>query len=437
MLIALLSVFFLFTVKGGICLGENGNFEDFVNMVDTNISAAKQYVISQWNDEVLKVDKPNRVHFYGYYDFIIIGAGAAGAVIASRLSEINKWKILLLEAGGPTNDFIKIPGMALYSFHSDFTWGYNSTPQENACHAFLNNECFMIQGKGLGGTTILNAAIYSRGHSEDFDRWENVFGNPGWSYEKVLPYFKKSEHAVFTPRDEEYHGVNGPLTISHTNVTPGLNPVLIKAAEELGLDYLEDYNGRYHNGISITQFDLKGNERVTSASAFLDDFRNKKNLEVSPFSFATKILIDQRKRAYGVRFIKNGKIYVAKARKEIIVSAGTFNSPQLLMLSGIGPEDHLKSLQIKVIQNSPVGKNLEDHLMFIGVHFRTNTPFNNHTLREQLKLYINHQRPLTAGIGCELLAFRNKQNDETKRPYMEIMFNNPSFDGEVGNLSFL
>ncbi|KAL1501860.1 hypothetical protein ABEB36_007106 [Hypothenemus hampei] len=212
----------LFMVQKGFGLGENGNIEELSAMVESHIVAAENYVLPKDNAKLIKVDPYKIVGYYGTFDFIIIGAGTSGSVIANRLSEIGNWTVLLLEAGGHADDFSKILGLSSYLSYSDFNWGYNSTEQQNACLGRINQQCFLTQGRGLGGSTILNGAFYARGHPEDYNRWESVYGNPGWSYDKLLPYFKKSEHAVFYPRDKKFHGVYGPFTISQVNSTPGL-----------------------------------------------------------------------------------------------------------------------------------------------------------------------------------------------------------------------
>ncbi|KAF7265406.1 hypothetical protein GWI33_021179, partial [Rhynchophorus ferrugineus] len=159
---------------------------------------------------------------FGSYDFIIVGAGAAGAVLANRLTEIKKWTVLLLEAGGPDNDFTKILGLEPYTLLSPMSWGYNTTKQEHSCLGIENQQCFLPLGNVIGGGTTINAAVYARGHPEDYNRWDKVYHNKGWSYEEVLPYFKKSEKAILEPRDSSFHGDGGPFTISHVGKIPGL-----------------------------------------------------------------------------------------------------------------------------------------------------------------------------------------------------------------------
>ncbi|XP_030761999.1 LOW QUALITY PROTEIN: glucose dehydrogenase [FAD, quinone]-like [Sitophilus oryzae] len=392
-------------------------------MVQSNISAAQNYVIPKNNYDLVKTVNSTTVE-YGSYDFIIIGAGAAGAVVANRLSEIRGWKILLLDAGGEDNDFNKILGLYGYELFSPKTWGYNTTFQKNGCLGMINQRCFLPQGKVIGGGTTINGAVYARGHPEDFNRWVSVYNNSGWSYDEVLPYFKKSEKAVFEPRDRFYHGDNGYVTISQPPVTSNLGPLMRDIFKEGGVEYNYDYNGKCEHGLSIAELFLKGNERVSTASAFLDNFRSRENLRISLNSFVTKIVIDNvTKSARGVEFVKNGQKYFAKADKEVIVSAGGVNSVQVLLLSGIGPEKHLKEINVPLVKNLPVGEYLQDHVMFIGLVIRINGTIYNDTLRELLMRYRRNQRPLISFL--ENIAFTNIDKDTKKRPDIEYIVSLP------------
>ncbi|XP_030762861.1 glucose dehydrogenase [FAD, quinone]-like isoform X2 [Sitophilus oryzae] len=367
---------------------------------------------------------------FGTFDFIIIGAGAGGGVLANRLSEILEWNVLLLEAGGSPDDFTKILGLSAYTYYSTRSWGYNVTSQKHACLAANEEKCIFPQGRGLGGGTTINGGVYVRGHPEDFDRWVSVYGNPGWSYEEVLPYFKKSENALFEPRDSYYHGEGGYWTVDQCLSTPTVVDLFKPLFKEKGIDFIDDYSGKYENGIAQYQMSLKGNERVSTYSAFLENFTSRSNLNISLNNFVTKIAINKAtKTAYGVYFVKDGVNYFAKAKKEVIVSAGGVNSAQLLMLSGIGPKKHLKDLNIPLVKNLPVGQNLQDHVMFIGLIFRTNRIFYNQTMAEMLKLYEENQRPLMTGYSVELVSFTNFGRNQTIRPDIEYQISTPPPSG--------
>ncbi|XP_030762858.1 toll-like receptor 8 isoform X2 [Sitophilus oryzae] len=294
-------------------------------------------------------------------------------------------------------------------------------------YAMQNQECFLPQGKVIGGGTTINAALYVRGHPEDFDRWESVYGNPGWSYADVLPYFKKTENAAFEHVDLTYGGVDGYYTVNHSSRTAGLDELLSPSFESSGLKYLWDYNGAEEVGYSPFQFSTKGNERTSTASAFLHGFTSRRNLNLSINSFVTKVAIDNAtKTAEGVYFVKDGVNFYARATKEVIVSAGAINSAQLLIISGIGPKNHLEELDIPIIQNLPVGQYLQDHVMFIGLTIRTNKVLNNQTLVEMLALYEQNLRPLTSGFNTEVIAFTNFGQSQNVRPDIEYLLATPS-----------
>ncbi|XP_060535996.1 glucose dehydrogenase [FAD, quinone]-like [Cylas formicarius] len=398
------------------------NFSDLVAMISGNISAARAYTLPLDNEKLTYVNDTTLNNF-GTFDFIVVGSGSAGSVVANRLTEIAEWTVLLLEAGGSDDDFTDILGFASFSYFSEKNWGYNTTPQADSCLGMVNNQCLYPRGKVRGGCSTINGGVYARGHPDDFDEWAEL-GNSGWSYNEVLPYFIKSERAVFPDREEDFHGDDGYMYVDNTSETPGLEPVIFAAFEELNQTRV-DYNGRNQLGVAKRQFNLKGNKRSSSSRAFLDDFQNRTNLNVSLGSFVTQILIDSScGAAYGVEFIKHGKRYVAYASKEVILSAGVINSPQLLMLSGIGPSNGLQDLGIEVIRDLPVGQNLEDHVGYIGLFFRTNQTFYNITLVEQLQLYVQNLRPVTGG-SSELVNFVNLDGTRD-RPDAEIVIGVPA-----------
>ena len=294
------------------------------------------------------------------YDYIIIGAGSAGCVLANRLSEDPNTRVLLLEAGAPDKKpKIHIPAGYGDLHKSEVDWGFWTEPQK----VILDRKIYLPRGKTLGGCSSTNAMVYVRGNRADYDEWSEL-GNPGWSYEEVLPFFKKSEHNE--DFQDEHHGQQGPLNVTRAKQfkTPFAD-AFVKGCVEAGIPDTPDYNGPEQEGASLFQFTIKDGKRHSAASAFLVPILHRKNLEVRTEALVQHILID----AYSAKGVawhspKTGA-QRALASKEVIVSAGAFRSPQLLMLSGIGDPEVLKKQGIEVKLALPgVGQNLQDHLMF-------------------------------------------------------------------------
>lgn len=291
------------------------------------------------------------------YDYIIVGAGSAGCVLANRLSANEKNKVCLIEAGPIlSKSFYRIPFASGFIIMNKATnWDFWTIPQ-----AHLNNRPISwITGKLLGGTSSVNGMLYVRGHASDYDNWANL-GNVGWSYKDVLPYFKKSEDSA--QGANEYHGVGGPLHVAKLKNISKLTQAYLDACAQAGFPTNNDWNGKEHEGIGLFDVMIKNGQRVSNANAFLDDIKSRKNLTILPNTQIVKILFEG-KRATGVRYIKDGKNVDILARKEVIVSSGTANSPKLLLLSGIGPREELEKHGIPIVHELPgVGKNLQDHL---------------------------------------------------------------------------
>jgi choline dehydrogenase-like flavoprotein len=352
------------------------------------------------------------------YDFIIVGAGSAGAVIANRLSEIDDWNILLLEAGGDPPVTSEIPAFLFSTIGSSSDWGYKAEPEEGICQGMADKQCHLPRGKVLGGSSTINAMLYVRGHRRDYDNWESS-GNVGWSYEEVLPYFKKSEdmQADFEGKDvSKFHGKAGLLTVEHFEDADPLKPALIEAWKELGYRYLED--GEITIGVMKSFATLRQGTRCSTAKAFLSPLKERKNIHVAKFSHVTKILIDpDTKTAYGVEFKNGNELKTVKASKEIIISAGSLNSPQLLMLSGIGPREHLEEIGINpIISDLPVGKNLQDHFINLGVLFSINKSKPQPTppqviLDATYNMFTGKKGPFSAIGTTDVLAFMSTEND--------------------------
>ncbi|XP_032795330.2 glucose dehydrogenase [FAD, quinone] isoform X1 [Daphnia magna] len=357
--------------------------------------------------------------FLNEYDFIVIGAGSAGAVVASRLSEISDWKVLLLEAGGEDPMAADVPGTAAVLQRSKVDWNFRTEPQSDACLAFRDKRCNWPRGKVIGGSSVLNYMMYVRGNKRDYDEWAEL-GNDGWSYDDVLPYFIKSEdnRNPYLAANKQYHGTGGYLTVQEPPFKTPLVTAFVEGGVEMGFDNV-DFNAAQQIGFAAVQGTIRRGTRCSTAKAFLRPVRSRNNLHISMHSHVHKVVIDpSTKQAIAVRFEKRGKIYQVKAKNEIVISAGAINSPQLLMLSGIGPADHLNSFGIPVIADLPVGENLQDHPETVGLVFRFDKPFGMletrfYNLATLLNYTINSAGPMSMLGGCEGLAwFKTKYASE-------------------------
>jgi len=290
------------------------------------------------------------------FDYIIIGAGSAGCVLANRLTENVSCKVLLLEAGGKGTPLINIPGAYGTLHRTSVDWAFQTEPQPHV----NNRKMFIPRGRVLGGCSSTNAMAYVRGNPEDYNEWASL-GNRGWSYEEVLPYFKKSEH--HERFGEPYHSNNGLLNVCFAQYPSRLDKVFLEACAETGIPYNEDYNGEVQWGASMLQYTIKNNRRHSTATAFLRPALMRSNLTVRTNVLVKQIIIE-KDTAIGVEFFKGSnsteKVY---CNKEIILSAGAIKSPQLLLLSGIGDERTLEKAAIDVkLHLHGVGKNLQDHI---------------------------------------------------------------------------
>ncbi|CAG9836446.1 unnamed protein product [Diabrotica balteata] len=390
---------------------------------DKYISSKDEYIPSTDDKDGDELD-------FGVFDFIIVGGGAAGCVLANRLSEIPSWKILLIEAGDQGNTVTDIPAMLVYSINSPFNWGYKSIPQSQCCQGMRNYSCNIPRGKGLGGSSLISAMLYVRGNPDDYNQWVKL-GNPNWSYEECLPYFKKAETADFVTPDQTYHGTTGPVHVNYTGPSSVINTAFFQAATfDMGLKIL-DYNGKEQIGAGQLQSTINFNKRVEAGSAYVTPIiKTRTNLIVSLRSFATKVVI-YGKKAVGVEFIKDRKKYFAKASKEILVTAGAVNSAQILMLSGIGPKEHLTKLGIKVLKNLPVGQHLVDHPVFAGLFFTTRLSQPEVSLPEQVHEYQSANTPLTRCFGAENIVYTNINNDSSAVPDIEFIAYAPPRGGDA------
>jgi choline dehydrogenase len=291
------------------------------------------------------------------YDYIIVGAGSAGCVLAARLTEDPRTRVLLLEAGGADRaKEIRIPAAFSKLFKTAVDWNYSTEPEPQ----LHNRRLYWPRGKVLGGSSAINAMIYVRGNRTDYDHWREL-GNAGWSFAEVLPYFKKSENQERGA--SEYHGVGGPVNVADPRYVNPLTGAFLAAAEEIGIASNPDFNGATQDGAALYQVTQKNGGRCSAADGFLQPARERDNLTVVTGAHAVRVLMEG-KRAVGVAFLRDGVMEEARADAEVILAGGTVNSPQLLMLSGIGPADELKAAGISAIHDLPgVGKNLQDHPM--------------------------------------------------------------------------
>ncbi|PAP77462.1 GMC family oxidoreductase [Rubrivirga marina] len=295
-------------------------------------------------------------------DYLIVGGGSAGCVLAARLSEDPDVRVLLLEAGqGDSRPEIHIPATFSRLFQTEADWNYHTEPQPGAAGRSL----YWPRGKVLGGSSSINAMIYIRGHHADYDGWA-AGGCEGWGYADVLPYFKRSEDNARGA--SAYHGVDGPLRVEDPSDPSPISEAFVEAAEAVGVGRTDDFNGAEQTGAGLYQLTQHRGRRVSAASAFLKPALKRENLRVRTGALVRRIVIEAG-RAVGVEAEVDGQVETIRAEREVVVCGGAINSPQLLMLSGIGAADDLARLGIDVVADRPgVGENLQDHLI-VGLHY--------------------------------------------------------------------
>ena len=345
------------------------------------------------------------------YDYTIVGAGSAGCVLANRLTEDPSTSVLLLEAGGLDEEqAIHIPVAFATLFKSPLDWA-NETEEQPHLH---NRRLYWPRGKVLGGSSSINAMVYIRGNHRDYDQWQ-ALGNEGWSYSNVLPYFKKAENQERESlRNSEYHAIGGPLNVSDLRTVNPLTHAFVEAGVEAGLPLRNDFNGEEQDGVGNYQVTQKQGQRHSAAVSYIHPILSRPNFTLRTRALVTNVIFDG-KRAVGIAYIQNGEQQQVQANKEVILAGGTINSPQLLMLSGIGPADHLNTLGIPVVADLPgVGQNLQDHPA-VPVLYACTQPISlihGQTPEHLLNFMENKMGPMTSNVA-EGGAFVRTQSNLT------------------------
>ena len=325
-------------------------------------------------------------------DYVVVGAGSAGCALAARLSEDPSVRVVLLEAGGrDTNPWIHVPVGYFKTMHNpSVDWCFKTEPDPG-----LNGRALAWpRGKVLGGSSSLNGLLYVRGQHADYDRWRQM-GCEGWGWDDVLPYFKRSEHQE--RGEDDWHGVGGPLSVSNMRLSRPICDAWVAAAQNAGYKFNTDYNGATQEGVGYFQLTTRNGRRCSAAVAYLKPARKRPNLHVVTRA-ATRRVVFEGRRAVGVAYADaGGNECTVRARREVVLSAGALGSPQILMLSGVGPAEHLREHGIDVLHDAPaVGTNLQDHLQARLV-FKCNEP----TLNDEVRSYMQQAR-----IGLKYIMFR-------------------------------
>jgi choline dehydrogenase len=360
-------------------------------------------------------------------DYVVVGAGSAGCVVASRLSEDTGSKVVLLEAGPPDRDpFIHIPaGVLRVLNNAKINWNYLSEGEPGTA----GRELQWPRGKTLGGTSSINGMLYVRGNPADYDNWAQM-GCRGWTYEEVLPFFKKSE-TYRGDGDPEYRSRGGPLIVEDYRTILPLTHAFVEAAKEAGFPFTPDYNARQQEGVAYSQMTRRGRLRGSTARTFLAEARRRRNLEVETDAIATRLLFEGR-RCVGVAFRQNGAEREVRAAREVVLSGGAVNSPHLLQISGIGPAGHLQSIGVPVVHDLPgVGANLNDHYV-VRISHRVKDAVTINQLARGMLLAREVARWATVGNGALTFGVTSamvfcRSREGLSSPDLQLLFTPASY----------
>jgi 4-pyridoxate dehydrogenase len=363
------------------------------------------------------------------YDYVIIGAGSAGCVLANRLTEDQGAQVLVVEAGGSDwHPYIHIPlGMGKLHEHRMFDWGFVTEPEPNLDGRSIEAS----RGKVLGGSSSVNVMAYTRGHPGDFDRWAQK-GATGWSYADVLPYFKRCE--TFAGGANAWRGGAGPLGTEFARTTDPLYPAWIEAAKAAGVPNTDDYNAASPEGFGRSQYTIRNGRRSSAATAFLKPAMRRPNLTVETGALVTRVML-RGTIATGIEYVRDKRVVKVAADREVIVSGGAFSTPQILMLSGIGPATHLHDIGVDPVIDLPVGRNLQDHLA-VFLSFARNEPGPFHHQMRFDRMAVSMFRAWLFGTGPGtvvpggLHAFI-KTRSEIAVPDIEFMFRGAATDARL------
>jgi len=371
------------------------------------------------------------------FDFIIIGGGSAGCVLADKLSACGNFQVCLLEAGSKDKHWsIHLPlGVIELMKSKTINWQFNSHPEKSQD----GRKIFNPRGKGLGGSSSINAMLYVRGQKEDYDHWAAI-GNKGWSFDEVLPYFKSTQHQE--RGKDEFHGINGPLNVADSRSKPQVNEDFIQASNNAGFPSNNDFNGAQQEGVGYYQVTQKDGLRCSAAKAFLTPNLDRKNLTVLTDVAVQKLRITD-KTVTGVIYSEKGKLKEMSANNEVLLSAGAFNSPQLLMLSGIGPKEELAKHNIPLEHElSGVGQNLQDHVdvLIVNRHKRSDLlAFRPKamwwSIKEGLK-FLTKKSGILTSVVAETGGFI-KSSPELKRSDLQLHFIPAAMDDHGRNIKML
>ncbi|XP_049311633.1 glucose dehydrogenase [FAD, quinone] [Bactrocera dorsalis] len=416
-----MSTHYLFRVTmsnllGNQCAAQSvGTFNNLVTTLIQTLLVAQCEISSLW-------PKDYAVHALEHgldtYDFVVVGAGSAGSVMASRLSENPNWKVLVLEAGGDPPQESEVPNLSLALQHTNYTWNYLTEYSDNACWGFVDRRCYLPRGKMIGGTGAINNMLYVRGNRRDYDRWAKA-GNEGWGWDDVLPYFERSVRKVGSDKHPQ-----GYVTVNTFPVTdPELEQMIYAGSAELGIPRVHVFTEGSETGYSNIPGNTRNGRRTSTGKGHLAQVANRPNLQVIKNARVTKLNFDKTgKNVHSVSFVLQDKYKLkVDVSKELVLSAGAIDSPKLLMLSGVGPAKHLADLNIPLIHDLPIGDNLQDHvhiLTFFKLNENKSSAWTKEdSLNSTFNYLIYRKGPLSAQGSASLTGFVNTLKNS---PYPDI-----------------